>query len=63
MPKKPRADDDEDTNICLGFGCIGQLTEGALRVRRIRRSIGFVHFPDKPKAKAARPRKAKKRKR
>ena len=62
MPKKPRADDDEDTNICLGFGCIGQLTEGApRRGKGIRRPIGFVHFPDRPKAKATRPRKASKR--
>ncbi len=63
MPKKPRADDDEDTNICLGFGCVSQLTEGGRRVRRISYPIGFVHFPDKPKAKAARPRKARKRNR
>lgn len=63
MPKKTRADDDEDTNICLGFGCVSQLTEGGRSATRIRRPIGFVHFPDKPKAKAARPRKQDKRKR
>lgn len=62
MPKKSRADDDEDTSICLGFGCIVQLTEGGRR-RRIRQPIGFVHFPEKPKAKAARLRKASKHKR
>lgn len=63
MPKIPSADDDGDTNICLGFGCIGQLTEGGRRRRHVRRPIGFVHFPDKPKANAARPCKAIKRKR
>ena len=63
MPKKLRADDDEDTNICLGFGCIGQLTEGPRRRGAVRYPIGFVHFPDKPKGKVARPRKVSKSRR
>jgi hypothetical protein len=52
MPHKPRADDDEDFNLCLGTGCIGQLKDSAARGKRVSRPIGFVHFPEKPEKKA-----------
>jgi hypothetical protein len=65
MGRKPRADDDEDFNICLGTGCIGQLRDSAPRCKRVSRPIGFVHFPERleKKAKSARPRKQTRRKR
>jgi len=63
MPHRPRADDEDDFNICLGTGCIGQLKDSATRGKRVSRPIGFVHFPDKPENKAKRPRPARKQKR
>lgn len=65
MPRKPRADDDEeDVNTCIGTGSIGDLRDGAPRGRRVSQPIGFVHFPDRPeKARAAKSKPVKRRKR
>lgn len=65
MTKKPRADDDDDINICIGTGCIGELRDGSSRDKVVRRAIGFVHFPDKPekKARSARMQKPKQERR
>jgi hypothetical protein len=61
MARKPRADDDEDINVCLGTGCIGQLRDSAPRCKRVSRPIGFVHFPERRERKA-KPRAAKRKK-
>jgi hypothetical protein len=62
-----RLDDDEGyppEGGCLGVGSTHTISERA--VRKVKREpIGFVHFPDKPEAKAKRVTKpkAKRRKR
>jgi hypothetical protein len=65
VAKRPRADDDDDVNICLGTGSIGELRGSPTRGKRVQRPIGFVHFPDKSekKSKPARARKQKRRRR
>ena len=43
MGRKPRADDDEDANICLGFGSISDLRD-APRCKRIVSRPRTGHF-------------------
>ena len=62
MPRKPRADDDEDINVCLGTGMIGDLRDGPPPGRHVRRAIGFVHFPERRETKVAKSRAVKRKK-
>ena len=65
MSKRPRADDDDDFNCCLGTGSIGQLKDRSSRGKRVQRPIGFVHFPERREnkpAKRPKPSKPKRRK-